>query len=105
EAGALPARPSPLVGRSSRSNRPRPTEPAPAEEESPAPPTNPKAWRLPPLNIFEAGSTADLSQADVRQRAATIEETLASFSIDAHVVEVNQGPTVTQFGIEPAPGV
>ena len=41
----------------------------------------------------------------MRERARTIEETLGSFGIEARVVEVNQGPTVTQFGIEPAAGV
>jgi S-DNA-T family DNA segregation ATPase FtsK/SpoIIIE len=55
--------------------------------------------------LFESGAAAQVSQVDVRQRARTIEETLASFNIEARVVEVNQGPTVTQFGIEPSPGV
>ena len=105
DQSALPARLTRLVGRPPRPARPRSIEPTTAEEQSPAPRSGPQAWRLPPLNVFEAGSAADLSQADVRQRARTIEETLASFNIDAHVVEVNQGPTVTQFGIEPAPGV
>ena len=31
-----------------------------------------------------------------------IEETLASFNVQARVVEVSSGPTVTQFGLEPA---
>ena len=39
--------------------------------------------------------------ADNAQRAALIEETLASFGVDARVVQINEGPTVTQFGIEP----
>jgi S-DNA-T family DNA segregation ATPase FtsK/SpoIIIE len=34
-----------------------------------------------------------------------IEETLQSFNIQARVVEVNSGPTVTQFGLEPGAGV
>jgi S-DNA-T family DNA segregation ATPase FtsK/SpoIIIE len=105
DEGALPTRLTRLVPRPARTARERPVEQPLADEQPPAPPSSPQAWRLPPLNIFEAGSTADLSQVDVRQRAKTIEETLASFNIEARVVEVNQGPTVTQFGIEPAPGV
>ena len=77
-----------------------------ADEPPLPPPTRgPVAWKLPPINLYEAGSTVELSDADVRLRARTIEETLASFNIEARVVEVNQGPTVTQFGIEPAAGV
>jgi S-DNA-T family DNA segregation ATPase FtsK/SpoIIIE len=38
---------------------------------------------------------------DKDQRAQLIEETLASFGVDARVVQINEGPTVTQFGIEP----
>ncbi len=34
-------------------------------------------------------------------RARVIEETLASFSAPAHVVEIHRGPTFTQYGIEP----
>jgi S-DNA-T family DNA segregation ATPase FtsK/SpoIIIE len=79
---------------------------APVDEEaSPVPSRQAEGWRLPPPSMFEVGSSADMSQVDVRQRARTIEDTLASFNIEARVVEVNQGPTVTQFGIEPAPGV
>ncbi len=63
------------------------------------------AWRLPSSGLFTQAVVGDLSQADVRAQARTIEETLASFNVQARVVEVNSGPTVTQFGLEPAPGV
>jgi S-DNA-T family DNA segregation ATPase FtsK/SpoIIIE len=35
------------------------------------------------------------------QRARLIEETLNSFGAPARVVEINRGPTITQFGVEP----
>jgi S-DNA-T family DNA segregation ATPase FtsK/SpoIIIE len=38
---------------------------------------------------------------ELRQRAETIEETLSSFGAPGRVVEVNQGPVITQFGVEP----
>ena len=63
------------------------------------------AWRLPPPSLLSVASPAELSQADVRGQARIIEETLQSFNIHARVVEVNSGPTVTQFGLEPAPGI
>jgi S-DNA-T family DNA segregation ATPase FtsK/SpoIIIE len=37
----------------------------------------------------------------VRRRVEVIEETLSSFGVPVQVVEVNQGPTVTQFGLDP----
>ena len=41
----------------------------------------------------------------LRQKAATIESTLQSFSVRATVREINPGPAVTQFALEPANGV
>jgi S-DNA-T family DNA segregation ATPase FtsK/SpoIIIE len=38
---------------------------------------------------------------DTQARAQLIVDTLASFGVDARVVAINQGPTVTQFGVEP----
>ncbi len=37
----------------------------------------------------------------MREMANTIERTLAAFNVPAKVVNVNRGPTVTQFGVEP----
>lgn len=59
-------------------------------------------WQLPPMEeILDKGTEQELSQAEIRTRARIIEETLANFGVPAKVVEVNPGPTVTQFGVEP----
>ncbi|MGC8786227.1 MAG: DNA translocase FtsK 4TM domain-containing protein, partial [Anaerolineae bacterium] len=59
-------------------------------------------WQLPHIEeILDKGTEQELSQAEIRTRARIIEETLANFGVPAKVVEVNPGPTVTQFGIEP----
>lgn len=59
-------------------------------------------WRLPPLEgILEEGKEQELSEPEIRAKVRTIEETLQHFGVPARVVEVNQGPTVTQFGVEP----
>jgi len=61
-----------------------------------------QTWRLPPLaDILEEGIDQEISQQEIRQRVRIIEETLASFGIEAKVREINQGPAVTQFSIEP----
>jgi S-DNA-T family DNA segregation ATPase FtsK/SpoIIIE len=59
-------------------------------------------WHLPVIEeIFDESSEQEISQQEIRQRAKIIEETLHSFGVPAKVIEVNQGPTVTQFGLEP----
>ena len=61
-----------------------------------------QSWRLPPLEgIFDEGIEQEISQQEIRQRVKIIEETLASFGLEAKVREINPGPAVTQFGIEP----
>jgi S-DNA-T family DNA segregation ATPase FtsK/SpoIIIE len=61
-----------------------------------------QTWHLPPIDeILESAAEQDLSQAEIRERVRIIEDTLSSFGVPAKVVEVNQGPTVTQFGVEP----
>jgi S-DNA-T family DNA segregation ATPase FtsK/SpoIIIE len=62
-------------------------------------------WRLPPLDLLEVAGSAEVSQAEIRRQARVIEETLASFNVQARVVEVNCGPTVTQFALQPGTGV
>ncbi len=59
-------------------------------------------WRLPPVaEILEESLDQDISQAEIRMRVKIIEETLVSLGVPAKVVEVNQGPVITQFGVEP----
>jgi S-DNA-T family DNA segregation ATPase FtsK/SpoIIIE len=58
-------------------------------------------WRLPPIDILDTSPDLEFSQADNAQRARLIEEALASYGVEAKVVQINAGPTVTQFGVEP----
>jgi S-DNA-T family DNA segregation ATPase FtsK/SpoIIIE len=58
-------------------------------------------WRLPPIDILDISPEVQFSQADNMQRSRLIEETLASYGVEAKVVQINAGPTVTQFGVEP----
>jgi len=58
-------------------------------------------WELPLLDILQPPAEIDVKQIDNAARAQLIEETLASFGVDARVIQINQGPTITQFGIEP----
>ena len=58
-------------------------------------------WKLPPLEILDKTPEVQFTQADNEKRAKLIEEALSSYGVDAKVVQINAGPTVTQFGIEP----
>jgi S-DNA-T family DNA segregation ATPase FtsK/SpoIIIE len=62
-----------------------------------------REWLMPRLEeILDAGEDIPVNDEFDRRRAQTIEETLESFGAPGHVVEINRGPTITQFGVEPA---
>jgi S-DNA-T family DNA segregation ATPase FtsK/SpoIIIE len=61
----------------------------------------PGGWHLPPIDILDKPAEVAMDRADIDQRARLIEEALASYGVEAKVVQVNIGPTVTQFGVEP----
>ncbi len=59
-------------------------------------------WVLPPLDeILDKGAEQVFDDEYDRQRAKVIEDTLASFGAPVNVIEINRGPTITQFGVEP----
>ncbi len=58
-------------------------------------------WKLPPIDILDKAQEVEFSEADNRLRATVIEDALASYGVNGKVTEINVGPTVTQFGIEP----
>ncbi|HPV08210.1 MAG TPA: DNA translocase FtsK, partial [Aggregatilineales bacterium] len=60
------------------------------------------AWKLPPVdNMLDTKSKQSITDEELRQRAEIIETTLSSFGAPARVVEVNHGPVITQYGVEP----
>ncbi|PWB72800.1 MAG: hypothetical protein C3F07_11125, partial [Anaerolineales bacterium] len=59
-------------------------------------------WQLPDVkDILDAGSAPEVNEEFIQQRARLIQETLASFGAPVQVVEINRGPSITQFGVEP----
>ncbi len=60
-------------------------------------------WQLPPTQeVLDVGSAPAMNEEFVQQRAKLIEDTLGSFGAPVQVVEINRGPTITQFGVEPS---
>ena len=53
------------------------------------------------MDLLRLDTGNGTSNADVRQRAQLIKQTLAEFGVPVEVVSVKEGPTVTQFGLEP----
>ena len=58
-------------------------------------------WRLPPIDILDVLPEVEFGEADNIRRAKIIEDALGSYGVEAKVVQINAGPTVTQFGVEP----
>ncbi|HEV8635531.1 MAG TPA: DNA translocase FtsK 4TM domain-containing protein, partial [Chloroflexota bacterium] len=82
---------------------PRPAAPGtgPDGPTGPPPPDGARRWQLPPLTLLNPGGRGEPTQVDIEKKAKAIEEALADFDVHARVVEVNPGPTVTQFGLRP----
>jgi S-DNA-T family DNA segregation ATPase FtsK/SpoIIIE len=57
--------------------------------------------RLPPITLLEESHISALTDEEVAEKKRIIEETLAHFGLPATVVQVQRGPAVTQFGVEP----
>jgi DNA segregation ATPase FtsK/SpoIIIE, S-DNA-T family len=58
-------------------------------------------WKLPPLEILDNTPDVEFSQADNMKKAKLIEDALISYGVEGKVIQINVGPTVTQFGLEP----
>ena len=67
----------------------------------------PGAYHLPPLNLLLDAKFVDQGKArsDLEDSSRILEDTLRDFGIDAKVVEVEQGPVITRYELQPAAGV
>lgn len=63
-----------------------------------------RVWKHPPLSLLEDTKSGKADRGDIKGNAEIIEKTLESFGVIAKVVEVNLGPTVTQYALEVALG-
>ena len=65
-----------------------------------------KVWVLPTAELLDTvGGKRERLEQEVRATRVAIEKTLDSFGVEAYVRGVNVGPTVTQYELQPGPGV
>jgi DNA segregation ATPase FtsK/SpoIIIE, S-DNA-T family len=60
---------------------------------------------LPDVGLLSYYDQVEPDKDELETKARVIEETLSSFKVQARVREINPGPAVTQFAIEPGNGV
>jgi len=65
------------------------------------------SYQFPPLSILSDSYAEEKTDTklNIEENVKTLERTFSNFGIDAKVVGVIQGPTVTRYEIHPAPGV
>ena len=75
--------------------------PSPMERQAPG------GFQLPPLDLLTSPPPVAERQIteDLQMNAKVLEETLREFGIEASVVNIDRGPTVTRYELTPAPGV
>lgn len=63
-----------------------------------------QVWAAPPLELLDQSDGGVADRGDVKENAQMIESTLESFGLRATIKQVNFGPSVTQYALEPAKG-
>ena len=65
-----------------------------------------KAYKYPPTTLLSAGKKSSVNyDAELKENAKKLIETLESFSVKAKIVGYCRGPSITRYEIQPAPGV
>ena len=63
-------------------------------------------YQFPPVDLLKAGSgQAHVGTEEMRQNAERLSDTLQSFGIEAHIINVTRGPSVTRYELELQRGV
>lgn len=64
-------------------------------------------YKLPPINLLSKGPKAQKtdSAAELKEKARKLEQTLSDFKVEAKVLKVTVGPTVTRYEVQPDIGV
>ncbi|MEE0060910.1 MAG: DNA translocase FtsK [Acutalibacteraceae bacterium] len=66
------------------------------------------AYNYPPLDLLYPSSSKENNQRateELNRNGAKLESTLKSFGVNANIINICRGPSVTRFEVQPAPGV
>ncbi|WP_243342494.1 DNA translocase FtsK [Anaerococcus sp. AGMB09787] len=64
------------------------------------------SYTYPAIDLLDArNDVSDIDNNEIKEKARAIEETLDSFAIEARVVQIDVGPTVTCYELKPQRGV
>ncbi|MBA4502103.1 DNA translocase FtsK [Marinobacterium marinum] len=89
----------------SETHKPLPEE---ADQQPAQVPKRKQLPRLPSLDLLDPPAEQQqqgYSEDDLEQMSRLLEDKLNDFGVKAEVVEVNPGPVITRFELQPAPGV
>lgn len=84
------------------------TKPEPERENVPEPEPEPeKPYIFPPIQLLgeDPQNGGGDSKAELLANARKLETTLKSFGVEAKVIQINKGPTVTRYELSPSQGV
>ena len=81
--------------------------PAEEKQEKAVKPRKVEGYTLPSVDLLNSsGKVRDVgSKEDLHSRAQLLEDTLRDFGIEARVVDIEKGPVITRYELQPAPGV
>ncbi len=70
-------------------------------------PKQTETYQFPPMDFLgkEKQNTFVTNKAEMIENAKTLEHTLQSFGVDAKVLQINKGPTITRYEVAPSKGV
>ena len=76
------------------------------KEEVKIPPVMPGEYRIPSVSLLDepAAEKPEMKE-NLKEQAKILEETLGNFGIKARVTQINRGPVITEYEVQPAPGI
>jgi S-DNA-T family DNA segregation ATPase FtsK/SpoIIIE len=108
------ARPQEVPLSQAQPPNPGPLKGVPGLEEAPidiplelGPPPEDEQYEIPPLSLLDPPKNGqrNIGVGSVKSNAKKLEQTFESFGVSVKVVNVQIGPTVTQYEVQPATGV